>query len=246
MKINLKPLFTNGKSLMLAYDQGLEHGPTDFNDKNVDPQYIIDIANKVKLNGIILQKGIAEKYSTGKIPLILKLNGKTKFVKDEPYSPPLCSVKEALKLKAKAIGYTLYIGSKYESKMFKEFEKIEEQAHEKNLPVIVWAYPRGKAIKNELSRDTLAYAARTCLELGADIIKIKYNGNVDDLRWVIKSAGKSKVIIAGGSKKTELEALKEAKEVMKAGAAGMAIGRNIWQHKNPIEIAKKYKNIIFD
>ena len=84
------------------------------------------------------------------------------------------------------------------------------------------------------------------MELGADIIKIKYNGNVDDLRWVIKSAGKSKVIIAGGSKKTELEALKEAKEVMKAGAAGMAIGRNIWQHKNPIEIAKKYKNIIFD
>ncbi|MEA3378658.1 MAG: fructose-bisphosphate aldolase, partial [Nanoarchaeota archaeon] len=75
-----------GKSLLLAYDQGLEHGPTDFNDKNIDPDYIMDIAIKGKFNGIILQKGIAEKYYQGKIPLILKLNGKTKFLKGDPLS----------------------------------------------------------------------------------------------------------------------------------------------------------------
>jgi len=60
--ISLKKITTKGKALFLAYDQGLEHGPSDFNDKNVDPEYIIDIAKKGKYNAVVFQKGIAEKY----------------------------------------------------------------------------------------------------------------------------------------------------------------------------------------
>jgi len=247
--INLNKITTKGKALFLAYDQGLEHGPTDFNDKNIDPNFIIDIAKKGKYNGIIFQKGIAEKYNqeikNSKIPLILKLNGKTSLLKIEPYSPQLCSVKQAVDLGAKAIGYTLYIGSKHESKMFKEFEIIQEQAHDYGLPVIVWMYPRGKAVKNELDKDILAYSARVGLELGADMIKMKYNGNINDLKWIVKSAGKVKVLIAGGSKQTESLLLSEIKEIIQAGASGLAIGRNIWQSKDPLKLTEKIKKIIF-
>lgn len=248
-QINLNKIMKDGKALYLAYDQGLEHGPTDFDDRNVDPKYIINIAKHGKYNGIIFQKGIAEKYNDeikrSKIPLIIKLNGKTSFLKLEPYSPPLCSVKEAVELGAKAVGYTLYIGSKHEGKMFKEFEQIQEEAHNHGLPVIVWMYPRGKAVHDEFNRNILAYAARIGLELGADMIKMKYNGNPNDLRWIVKSAGKVKVVIAGGSKTDEESLLKEAKEVMGAGASGMAIGRNVWQSNKPLELTKKLKNIIF-
>ncbi len=248
-KINLNIITTKGKAVFLAYDQGLEHGPTDFNDKNVDPKYIIDIAKKGKFNGIIFQKGIAEKYQqeikNSKIPLIVKLNGKTSLLKVEPYSPPLCSVEEAIDLGAKAVGYTLYIGSKHEAKMFSEFEIIQEQAHDHGLPIIVWIYPRGKAIKNEFDKNTLAYASRTGLELGADIIKMKYNGNVNDLKWIVKAAGKVKVVIAGGSKKGEADLLKQVKEIMSAGCVGLAIGRNIWQSKDPLDLTKKIKKIVF-
>ncbi|HOR52560.1 MAG TPA: fructose-bisphosphate aldolase, partial [Candidatus Pacearchaeota archaeon] len=79
--ISLSKITTRGKALFLAYDQGLEHGPSDFDDKNVDPKYIIEIAKKGKYNGIVFQKGIAEKYNqeikASKVPLIVKLNGKT-------------------------------------------------------------------------------------------------------------------------------------------------------------------------
>jgi len=248
MKIKLNKLLNSGKTLLLAYDQGLEHGPTDFNDTNVDPRYILDIALKGKYNGIILQKGTAEKYYKEKyyeIPLIVKLNGKTRLVKDDPIALQLCSVKEAIKLGAYAVGYTIYIGSYYEKEMLREFGKIEEEAHASGLPVIGWMYPRGKAIKNELSRDILAYAARVGLELGADIVKIKYNGNKDDLKWIVKSAGKTKVVIAGGIKKEEKKLLNDVKDIIKAGAIGLAIGRNIWQHPRPLEITKKIKNIIW-
>ena len=73
--IKLNKLLKKGKALFLAYDQGLEHGPTDFNDKNIDPEYIIEIAKQGKFTGLIFQKGIAEKYNkeikTSKIPLII-------------------------------------------------------------------------------------------------------------------------------------------------------------------------------
>ena len=248
-KVKLNKILRNGKAIFLAYDQGLEHGPTDFNDKNVDPKYIIDIAKKGKLNALIFQKGIVEKYQKeikkSKVPLILKLNGKTKIRKGEPFAPLICTVKEAIDLGADAVGYTLYIGSEHESEMFEEFEKIEQEAHAKSLPVVAWIYPRGKSVKNDTSREMISYAARVGLELGADIAKIKYGNNADDLKWAVKSAGKTKVMIAGGTKKSEIDFLKQIKDIMETGAIGMAIGRNIWQHPKPLEIIKKIKKIVF-
>ena len=245
MKPKLNKLFTLGKTLILAYDQGLEHGPTDFNDKNVDPQYIIDIANKGKYTAVVFQKGIAEKYDAGKTPLIIKLNGKTRLLKGEPYSPTLCTVKEAMALGAAAVGYTIYIGSAYEARMFSDFENIERDAHAVGLPVVVWMYPRGKSVKHELARDTLAYAARVSLELGADIVKMKYNGNPHDLAWIVKSAGKTKVVIAGGSRALPSKLLKDTFDIMASGAVGLAIGRNVWQYPDPLKMTKALKAIIF-
>jgi len=239
-----------GKALFLSYDQGLEHGPTsDFNDKNVDPLYILDIAKKGGFQGIVFQKGIAEKYNReikkSKVPLILKLNGKTKIYKGEPISSLIATVDEAIKLGASAVGYTIYIGSKHEAEMFETFEKIERKAHAKGIPVIAWIYPRGKSVKNDVSREMISYAARTGLELGADIVKLKYGGNPKDLAWAVKSAGRTKVVVAGGTKKGEKEFLKQVRDIMKTGAVGLAIGRNVWQHKKPLEITKKIKKIVF-
>jgi len=248
-KVNLSRLMKKGKTLILAYDQGLEHGPIDFNDKNVDPKYIIDIAKKGGYRAIVFQKGIVEKYQKeikkSKVPLILKLNGKTKIYKGEPFSPLICTVKEAIKLGANAIGYTIYIGSEYETKMFEEFEKVEKEAHAKGLPVVAWIYPRGKSVKKDTSREMMAYSTRVGLELGADIVKVKYGGNVNDLKWAVKAAGRTKVVIAGGIKKSEKEFLKQVKEIMGSGAIGLAVGRNIWQSKNPLKLTKKIQKIVF-
>lgn len=247
--IKLNKILKKGKALFLAYDQGLEHGPTDFNDKSVDPKYIIKIAKERKFTGLIFQKGIAEKYSKeikkSKIPLIIKLNGKTNLSKGEPISTQLCTVKEAIALGASAVGYTIYIGSSFESKMLKQFEKIQREAHKENLPVIAWIYPRGKSIKGKPKKELMAYASRVGLEIGADIIKIVYSGKQKDLEWAVKSAGKTKVVIAGGIKKNEKELLKQTKEILKSGAIGLAIGRNIWQSKDPVKITNKLKKIIW-
>jgi class I fructose-bisphosphate aldolase len=128
----------------------------------------------------------------------------------------------------------------------KEFDSIEEEAHKLGIPVIAWVYPRGKSIEKKSEGELMAYAARTGLEIGADIIKIKYDGNIKDLIWTVKTAGKTKVVIAGGIKEGEKNFLNDAKEIMKTGATGLAAGRNIWQSKNPIELSNKLKKIIFN
>ncbi len=249
MRVKLEKILKRGKAFYLAYDQGMEHGPIDFNDKNIDPKYIIEIAKKAGYNALIFQKGIAEKYQSeikkSRIPLIIKLNGKTNLYKGEPISRQLCSVEEALKLGAAALGYTIYIGSEHEPIMLKEFEKIEREAHKKGIPIIAWIYPRGKSVENKTEKELMAYAARVGLEIGADIVKLHWNNNFKDLQWAVKAAGKTKVVVAGGLRTNEKTLLESARIIMKAEACGMAIGRNIWQNPRPIELSKKIRRIIF-
>lgn len=250
VKVKLSDIMTKGKAMFLAYDQGLEHGPeSDFNGKNYDPLYILDIAKKGKFNAVIYHKGIVEKYNKeikkSGVPLILKLNGKTKLYKGEPKSTQTATVKEAIKLGAKAVGFTIFIGSAYEEDAIEEFEVIEREAHAKGLPVIVWVYPRGKSVKDPTSRESITYAARTGLELGADIVKIHWNGKLPDLKRCVDVAGRTKVVVAGGMKKSGKDFLKSIETVRKSGAAGLAVGRNIWQDENPIELSKKVRKVLF-
>ena len=126
-----------------------------------------------------------------------------------------------------------------------EFDKIEEEAHKHGLPVIAWIYPRGKSVEDKPAGELMAYAARTALEIGADMAKIRYNGNLKDLTWTVKAAGPVKVFIAGGNKEGESDFIDEVKDIMKAGCAGIAVGRNVWQAEKPLEVTKKIKKIVW-
>jgi len=268
-------LMPNGKAMILAYDQGFEHGPRDFweNQESRRLEYILDIAQKGRFTGIVLHAGLAEKYEfeikDSNIPLILKLNGKSElYTEEDPYAPQLYSVEDALSLGATAVGYTVYTGSKYEDEMHKEFAQIIRKAHSKGIPAIGWMYPRGESLfdrksasrtfkialeeqeEKKLAIDetpsVVAYGARIGLELGADIVKVKYTGSPETFRWIVECAAPTKVVMSGGPMtKTDEEFLSIVKDVLTAGAVGIAVGRNVWQRKAPLNITKKLYRIIF-
>ena len=268
-------IMPQGRAMILAYDQGFEHGPRDFleNPESRKMEYILDIAKRGGFTGIVLHAGLAEKYEAeirdSKVPLILKLNGKSElYTKDDPYSPQLYSVENALALGATAVGYTVYSGSKYEEEMNREFSKIIREAHSKGVPAIGWMYPRGKSLldresasktlklaleeqeKTNLAIDEtstiVAYGARIGLELGADIVKVKYTGSPESFQWVVQSASPTRVVMSGGSMtKTDKEFLSRVRDVLAAGAVGIAVGRNVWQRKDPLIISEKIHQIIF-
>lgn len=264
-----------GKAMILAYDQGFEHGPRDFleHPESSNFEYILDIAKRGGFTGLVLHAGLAEKYAReirdSGIPLILKLNGKSElFTEDDPFSPQLYSVEDAITLGASAVGYTVYSGSKYEGKMQSEFAKIVREAHRKGVMAIGWMYPRGKAIfegksasktlkmaldeqkqTNQAIDETpsiVAYGARIGMEMGADMVKVKYTGSPDGFRWVVQSAYPTKVVISGGPMtKTDEEFLSRVTDALAAGAAGIAVGRNIWQRPDPLNISQKLRQLIY-
>ncbi len=272
----MKRIVPDGRAMILAYDQGFEHGPRDFleHPESVNPEYILDIAKRGKFTGIVLHAGLAEKYQTeirdSNVPLILKLNGTSElYTEEDPYSPQLYAVDDALELGATAVGYTVYTGSKYEDEMQKEFSKIIRDAHSKGIPVIGWMYPRGKSLFDRRSASrtlkialeeqermgqaidetpsVVAYGARIGLELGADIVKVKYTNSPESFRWVVQSAFPTKVVMSGGPMtRTDEEFLSRVRDVLNAGAVGIAVGRNIWQRKDPLAVSKKLYDIIFD
>ena len=242
----------NDRVMLLAYDQGFEHGPVDFDEKSVDPNYIMDIARSDHYTGVIFQEGVAAKYYATAAdkenlpPLIVKLNGKTSFQGEEPLSLQLCTVEKAIELGARAVGYTVYVGSEHEEQMLAEFSRIEDEAHAKGLVVIAWMYPRGKKVEGkQTTKETLAYAARLGLELNADYVKIAYSGDVDSFKWVVAAAGKTKVLVQGGKRLDWPELAAEVTGALAAGATGIAIGRNVWQDSNPVEISKKLSELVY-
>lgn len=247
--VDLSNITIQDRALYLAYDQGLEHGPTDFNDNSIDPAFILDIAEKGGYNGIILQKGVAEKYYLGSrpaptVPLILKLNGKTSLATGEPYSPLICTVAEAKGLGAAAVGYTVYVGSERQDEMFEQFGKVVREAHAAHLPVIGWMYPRGGAIEKETAEVT-AYAARVGLELGADMVKVKFHDDGEQLRAIVQAAGRVKVVFSGGPKVSHEQFMHMTTMVAQSGGLGMAVGRNIWQARDPLRVTEQIKHILF-
>ena len=264
----------NGTLLLLPIDQGLEHGPRDFfvNPESANPEYQLRIAKEGGFSGIVFQIGVAEKYMypyAGDVPLVLKLNGKTEIPPDkQPLSPLLASVEDAVRLGADAIGYTLYVGSPRQDEDFIQFSKMRQEAERYAMPIIVWAYPRGEAIEAKGGRDSLYavdYAARTAMELGADVVKInipKINPEKDQLapkpynelrvseeeavEMVVHSAGKALVLFSGGEKVGDEELVRKASRGMAAGATGLIFGRNIWQRplEDAISISQRMKEMM--
>ena len=241
----------DGKSLILAYDHGLEHGPVDFdpNPSTADPERLFELASHDAVTALAVQKGIAEAYYPDyeeDVNLLLKLNGTSSLWMGEPDSPVNCSAEYAADLGADAIGFTLYGGSNHEVEMAEEFKAAQEGAREHDMGVVMWSYPRGQGVKNDTSPDTISYAARLGLELGADVVKVKYPGSAEGMGEAVQMAGPTKVVMSGGTMRDDKAFLRNVADAIDAGATGLAVGRNVFQRDDPERILDALEAVVFE
>ncbi len=264
----------NGHMMFLPIDQGMEHGPVDFfpNPPSANPEFQFNLAKEVNFSGIALHLGLAEKYASkyaGSVPIVLKINGKTRIPSDShALSPMTASVEDAVRIGADAVGYTLYVGSPSQVTDFTQFRKVKADADRYGMPVIIWAYPRGEAIEKQGGRNSLYavdYAARVAAELGADVVKLnvpntdpkktsqqrppydKLDLNYEDsVRKVVESAGKTLVLFSGGSKISDDDLISRAKTCIDVGANGLIFGRNLWQREwdDAVKISKRLRELL--
>lgn len=264
---HMQTLFkNNAPCIVFAFDQKLEHASTDFigtsiDEEAADPAHAFAIAAaspaaERPVNALATHLGLIARYAQDfpQLAYIAKLNGKTNLLKKEesdPLSRQLWSVDDVLQLKGQGvniigIGYTIYLGSAHESIMLQEAAQSINQAHEHGLLAVIWAYPRGKSIANERDPFIIAGAAGVAASLGADVVKINApdakdgKSTTDWLKEIVKAAGTTKVICAGGPQKESSEFIHDAVSYRAAGVSGVALGRNLFQrsHEEAVALAQ--------
>ena len=264
----------NGTLLLLPIDQGIEHGPRDFfpNPASKDPEYQFSLAAEAGYSAIACQIGLATRYYpdyAGQVPLILKINAKTDVPpSDEAFSSTNASVEDAVRLGADAVGYTLYVGSPRQDVDLHQLKGVREDCERYGMPLVIWAYPRGRDIEKKGGRDSLYaidYAARVAMEMGADIVKLNFpkidpekdKGSPapynemdvtpeEAVRQIVESAGRALVVLSGGSKTDDETVLHHTKVIMEAGGSGVIFGRNVWQREwsEALEIIEQIKETL--
>lgn len=260
--------FNTGRMLLFAGDQKIEHLNDDFygpkiSKEDSNPDHLFKIANESKGALLATHLGLVSRYGKEypKIPYLIKINGKTNIGNnDEKDSSSLwwdmedvLSFKKQSGLKIVGVGYTVYLGGRYESKMLAEAAKMVYQAHQNGLIAVLWMYPRGKGVKEE-DIHTIAGGAGVAACLDADFVKVKYpyGGKNDQeiikkFTEVIDAAGRTKVICVGGNYRQVKEMLHTTKnQINIVKTSGLAIGRNLHQRSLPeaVKLADNLSKII--
>jgi class I fructose-bisphosphate aldolase len=263
-----------GTLMLLPIDQGIEHGPRDFfpNPASKDPEYQFRLAAEAGYSAIACQIGLATKYYpdyAGRVPLILKVNGKTDVPpSDDALSTCNASVEDAVRLGADAVGYTLYVGSPRQDEDLAQLREVRQDCDRFGMPLVIWAYPRGRDIEKKGGQTTfyaIDYAARLAMEMGADVVKLNmpkidpekdvltpapYNEldvtQDEAIRHCVQSAGRALVVLSGGSKVDDEQVLNQTRQIMEGGGSGVIFGRNVWQRPwdEAVEIVEQIKDTL--
>lgn len=246
-------LGTSSKAIVAALDDSL------ISTNNVGLKNLQEKINNIesaKPNGILCYYGTASSVSALDVPLIVNVTAST-VQSCHTNKVLVSSVQQAIAIDAAAVAVHVNISSKYESNMLHNLGMISEICNTYGMPLFAIIYPRKEHIlgdenyisikENNIPEYTklVSHCVRVAFELGADIIKTQYTGNAESFSEVVLSANGRPVLIAGGSLCEEEQLYGMVEGAMKAGGAGVSIGRNIFNRPNSAEIINNLRKIVF-
>jgi fructose-bisphosphate aldolase/2-amino-3,7-dideoxy-D-threo-hept-6-ulosonate synthase len=242
-QIRMDRILRKGKMLCIPMDHGISSGPVDGLQ---NPSEVIQKCEHHGLTSIIINKGIIKSLPKSlRIGILVHYSASTSLSTSPNRKMLTGSVEEALRLGADGVSLHINVGGKEEPEMLEQLGKISEECHKWQVPLLAMMYPRGENIKNPHDPEIVGHVARIGAELGADIVKTLYTGDIDSFSKIVKAIPVP-VVIAGGPKaKTDADVLQMTEDAMKAGAKGVTYGRNIFAHKAPDQMVKALAGIIF-
>ena len=233
---------TTGKTLMIPFDHGVFAGPISgiYNVKSMVKKILL----KKGVDALIFHPGLAKfllnEYGN-KCSSIFKL---TNHCTDVANQVLISSVEEAIKLGGDAVSVEIHLGSQYEDRMLENTRIVSESCQKWGIPLLIMAYVDKLYNKARYLKKNIKHIARASAEIGADIVKIENTGDIKLLKEVVASCP-APVVVAGGDISSNIkETFQMIRDSMNAGAIGMAIGRNIWQSKNPTKLTVIISKII--
>lgn len=226
----------NNRALMLAVDHGYFLGPTE---KLENPKKTISPILKY-CDSLMLTRGVQRTSvtATTDTPMVLRVSGGSSIIGEDLSQEDITvSIKDAIRLNASALAMSIFVGSKYEYQTIVNLGKLVGEAQEYGMPVLAVT-----AVGKELGKDAryLSLACRIAAEQGAHIVKTYY---CDNFEKVVDSCPVP-IIIAGGKKIPEHDALQLTYNAISKGAVGVDMGRNIWQSEHPVAMIRAVRSIV--
>jgi len=233
-----------GKTVIIPMDHGISIGPVE---GLIDWTATVDAVAEGGANAIVQHKGLVETGHRGSgkdVGLIIHMSASTSLAPDPNSKTLVCTIEETLQFGADAVSIHINIGAEDEKKMLHDFGVVSREARRWGMPLLAMMYTRGPKIKNQYDPAMVKHAARVGAELGADIVKVPYTGTPETFRDVAEGCFVP-VVIAGGEKMdTDEDILEMVKGSLDAGGAGVSIGRNVFQHRDPSKIVRAISRIV--
>lgn len=229
--------------LLLALDHGLPVGPIPGLE---DPRPLVRVLLGSPVTAILANPGVLPHLASlgaSLPPLVAHLSAGTVLGRRPTSKVLACSVERALALGADAVSVQVHFGDEAEDRMLRDAGSVIDRAGDYGLPVLVMAYPPG-AVSGAADREATRHAARAAADLGADLVQIPHPGTTDAVRAVVRGCFVP-LLVAGGPRAATPEAfLESVAAALAGGAAGVAVGRNLFQHPDPAGFARRIGEVL--
>lgn len=228
----------SGHTVMLAIDHGYFQGPTtglERVDLNILP--LVPYADALMLTRGVLRSIVPPTIQQG---FVLRASGGPSILKELSNEQIALDVDDAVRLGAAAMAVQVFIGGEFETQSVHNMTRLIDEGYRRGVPVLGVT-----AVGKELVRDAryLGLATRICAELGAQVVKTYY---CEDGFERVTAGCPVPIVMAGGKKLPELEALTMARRAIDGGAAGVDMGRNIFQSDAPIAMLQAVRRVVHD
>lgn len=247
-RIRMQRIFNRntGRTFIVPLDHGVTAGPIP---GLVDMRKTVDEIAEGGADAVLMHKGLIRSgsRSTGKdIGLIMHMSASTSLSPRPNTKVLVASVEDAIRNGADGVSVHVNIGDENESVMLADLGRVASQATTWGMPLLAMVYARGPRIKNEYDPDLIAHCARVGAELGADVVKVHYTGDIESFAKVVEGCP-IPVVIAGGPRLESTEAvLRMAYDAIQAGGRGLSLGRNVFQHKNVRAVVSALRGIVHE
>ena len=226
-----------GRTVMLAVDHGYFLGPTsglEQPDKTIAP--LLPYADALMLTRGVLRNSVSPTTSTS---IVLRVSGGSSILKELSNEGITVAIEDAIRLNAAAVALSIFIGGAYEKQTLMSLAHLVDLGEQHGIPVLAVT-----AVGKEMTRDAryLGLATRIAAEIGAHFVKTYYCEGFEE---VVKNCPVP-IVIAGGKKVEELEALKLAYNAIHSGAVGVDMGRNIFQSENPVAMIQAVRAVVHE
>ncbi|WP_266075298.1 2-amino-3,7-dideoxy-D-threo-hept-6-ulosonate synthase [Haladaptatus caseinilyticus] len=233
----------DGRFVIVPMDHGITLGAVR-GLKNIEAT--IDAVTRGGADAVLTQKGIAPRVHPDKngAGYIVHLNASTTIGPDANDKRMTGTVEEAIRVGADAVSFHINVGSDHEPDQITDLAEVCSKADKFGMPVLAMSYARGPGV-DEHDAESLGHAVRLAEEVGADVVKTAYSGDSESFEHVVEST-RLPVVIAGGAPGGDEATLDAVRGAMDAGAAGVSIGRSVFQHENPEAIARAVSSVVHD